>query len=131
MASNTVKQNITRNVYEIGCLAHDLSGGILATLPEAETLDHPEIGPYLRKYIAAAPEFSAADRVKLGRYIEAMTSVTTLVEAMHGAGSPQAQRIVMLRQAELDKKIAMADKVIDGTDDVAGIPIKAQPIPAR
>ncbi|MCH8883518.1 MAG: hypothetical protein IIA41_08480 [SAR324 cluster bacterium] len=71
---------------------------------------------------------SARERVKLSRYIESMTSVTTLVEAMHGAGSPQARRIAMLRQADLQKKIEMAEKVIDGTDDVEGIPLKA-PIP--
>jgi aromatic ring hydroxylase len=50
---------------------------------------------------------------------------------MHGAGSPQAQRIVMLRLAELEKKIRMAEKVINGTDDVKDIPLKAQPIPVR
>ncbi|MCZ6552735.1 MAG: hypothetical protein O7A67_02925 [SAR324 cluster bacterium] len=71
---------------------------------------------------------SAREWVKLSRYIESMTSVTTLVEAMHGAGSPQAQRIAMLRQADLQKKIEMAEKVIGGTDDVEGIPLKA-PIP--
>jgi 4-hydroxybutyryl-CoA dehydratase/vinylacetyl-CoA-Delta-isomerase len=41
-----------------------------------------------------------------------MTSVGTLVEALHGAGSPQAQRIVMLRQANLPEKVKMAKKVI-------------------
>jgi 4-hydroxybutyryl-CoA dehydratase/vinylacetyl-CoA-Delta-isomerase len=34
------------------------------------------------------------------------------LEAMHGAGSPQAQRIVMLRQANLPEKARMAKKVI-------------------
>ena len=63
------------------------------------------------------------DRVRVGRYIENMTSVTTMVEAMHGAGSPQAQRIVLLSQANIDEKIKMADDVIYGTDDVPGLPL--------
>ncbi|MGE5189590.1 MAG: 4-hydroxyphenylacetate 3-hydroxylase C-terminal domain-containing protein [Gemmatimonadota bacterium] len=46
------------------------------------------------------------------RYIEGMTSVSTLVEALHGAGSPQAQRIVMLRQGRLEEKAKLARKVI-------------------
>jgi hypothetical protein len=46
------------------------------------------------------------ERIRYGRYIENMTSVTTMVEAMHGAGSPQAQRIVMLGQAAIDAKSA-------------------------
>jgi 4-hydroxybutyryl-CoA dehydratase/vinylacetyl-CoA-Delta-isomerase len=63
------------------------------------------------------------DRVRVGRYIENMTSVTTMVEAMHGAGSPQAQRINMLAQAKIDDKIKMANQVIYGKDDVPGLPL--------
>ena len=47
---------------------------------------------------------------------------------MHRAGSPQAQGIVMVRQADLEKKIAMTDKVIEHSDDVPGIPVIA-PLP--
>ena len=77
----------------------------------------------MRKYHTANPDYDVEERIRLGRYIENMTSVTTLVEAMHGAGSPQAQRIVMLGQAGIDEKIAMADEVINGTDDVPGLPL--------
>jgi hypothetical protein len=40
---------------------------------------------------------------------------------MHGAGSPQAQRIAMLGQADIEGKIAMANEVIYGTSDVPGL----------
>lgn len=116
MTANTVKQNITRNVYEIGRLSHDLAGGFLATMPDSKSFDHPEIGPWLRKYHTANPEYDVMDRVRVGRYIENMTSVTTMVEAMHGAGSPQAQRISMLGQADIESKIKLADEVIFGHD---------------
>jgi len=45
------------------------------------------------------------------------------VESMHGAGSPQAQRIVMLGLAGIEAKIKMAEQVIGGTDDVKGLPL--------
>jgi aromatic ring hydroxylase len=45
---------------------------------------------------------------------------------MHGAGSPQAQRIVMGMGADFDKKIAMAEKVVNGEDDVAGLPLRGK-----
>jgi 4-hydroxybutyryl-CoA dehydratase/vinylacetyl-CoA-Delta-isomerase len=72
------------------------------------------------------------ERIRVGRYIENMTSVTTMVEAMHGAGSPQAQRIVMHGLAGIDKKIRMAEEVIHGTNDVPGLQLptaenKAEP----
>src|SRR5262249_2667197 len=117
------KQNITRNVYQIGRLAHDLAGGFLATMPDQKALENPEIGDLVRKYHTANPDYDVDERIKPGRYIENMTSGTTLVEAMHGAGAPQAQRSVMLGQAAIDEKMKMADRVINGTDDVASLPL--------
>jgi len=124
--ANTVKQNITRNVYEIGRLSHDLAGGFLATMPGTDSLDNPEISDWVRKYYSANPDYDVMERISFGRYIENMTSVTTMVEAMHGAGSPQAQRIAMLGQAGIDAKIRMADEVIHGVDDVPGLPLPSR-----
>lgn len=121
MMSNTVKQNITRNVYQISRLAHDLAGGFLATMPDQKALENPEIGGYVKKYHTANPDYDVMERIRMGRYIENMTSVTSMVESMHGAGSPQAQRIVMLGLAGIEAKIKMAEQVIGGTDDVKGI----------
>ena len=123
MMANTVKQNITRNVYHIGRLSHDLAGGFLATMPGQKSFENPEIAKYVEKYHQANPEYETQERVKLGRYIENMTSVTTMVEAMHGAGSPQAQRIVMMSRADIEAKIKMAEEVIDGDSDVEGLPL--------
>ena len=50
-----------------------------------------------------------------------------LVEAMHGAGSPQAQRIVMLGLAQIEDKIKLADQVIHGTDNVVGLNLPGAP----
>ena len=123
MMANTLKQNITRHVYQIGRLSHDLAGGFLATMPGQKSFDNPEISKYVKKYHQANPEYETEDRVRLGRYIEGMTSVTTMVEAMHAAGSPQAQQIVMLGQADLEKKTKMAEQVINGEDDVPSLPL--------
>ena len=131
MMANTVKQNITRNVYQIGRISHDLAGGFLATMPDEKAFENPEIGDFVRKYHTANPDYDVMERVKVGRYIENMTSTTTMVEAMHGAGSPQAQRIVMLGQADIEGKIRLADEVINGTNDVAGLPLPGRsPVPA-
>jgi len=112
LLANTVKQNVTRFLYQVGRLAHDLGGGLLSTLPSDADFRSGEIGGLLTKYFAGRQGFATEEKRKLCRYIENMTSVATLVEALHGAGSPQAQRIVMLRQADLSKKAEMAKKVI-------------------
>ena len=42
----------------------------------------------------------------------AMTGGTTLVESMHGAGSPQAQRIMIYRESDLQKKMSLAKSLL-------------------
>ena len=93
-------------------MAHDVGGGLLSTLPSDADFNSSEIGGALTKYFAGKQGSSTADKRRLCRYIENMTSVSTLVEALHGAGSPQAQRIVMLRQANLPEKTRLAKKVL-------------------
>jgi 4-hydroxybutyryl-CoA dehydratase/vinylacetyl-CoA-Delta-isomerase len=112
LLANTVKQNVTRFVYQVARLAHDVGGGLLSTLPSDADFQSGEVGQLLRKYFAGRKGTDTDTKRKLVRYIEGMTSVATLVEALHGAGSPQAQRIVMLRQADLPAKAKLARKVL-------------------
>jgi 4-hydroxybutyryl-CoA dehydratase/vinylacetyl-CoA-Delta-isomerase len=112
LLANTVKQNVTRFVYQVARLAHDVGGGLLSTLPSDADFQSGEVGQLLRKYFAGRKGTDTDAKRKLVRYIEGMTSVATLVEALHGAGSPQAQRIVMLRQADLPAKAKLARKVL-------------------
>jgi len=108
LLANTVKLNATRFIYEIARLAHDISGGILATLPSEIDFRHPVIGPQIRKYLQTAPGVRPEDRFRLIRLIESLTGTAALVEVMHGAGSPQAQKVLLLRQANLAHKEQLA-----------------------
>ncbi|MDO8672256.1 MAG: 4-hydroxyphenylacetate 3-hydroxylase C-terminal domain-containing protein, partial [Dehalococcoidia bacterium] len=109
--ANTVKQNATRFIYEICRLSHDIAGGFIATLPSEKDLKHPEIGKYVEKYFSGVKGVPTENRIRMGRLIENMTSGTALVESMHGAGSPQAQRIMILRQANLPQKTKLAKRL--------------------
>ena len=111
MLANTVKLNVNRYIYEICRLAHDIAGGFMATLPSEKDLNHPVIGPYIEKYFRGAESVSTVERIRMARLIENMTGGTALVESMHGAGSPQAQRVMILRQANLEWKKRLARKL--------------------
>jgi len=111
MLANVTKLNVTRFVYEIARLAHDIAGGLIATAPSEKDLKSESIGPVLRKYLRARADVPAEDRIRLTRLIEGMTGGTALVESMHGAGSPQAQRVMILRQCNLAAKIRLARKL--------------------
>jgi 4-hydroxybutyryl-CoA dehydratase/vinylacetyl-CoA-Delta-isomerase len=111
LLANTTKLNITRHIYEIARLAHDISGGIVATLPFEADLKSKEIGKYVEKYMVGIDGISASDRMKVLRLIENMTGGTALVESMHGAGSPQAQKIMYERLGNLEIKKTLAMKI--------------------
>jgi 4-hydroxybutyryl-CoA dehydratase/vinylacetyl-CoA-Delta-isomerase len=120
MLANVCKHNVTRFPYELSRLAQDLAGGLLVTLPSDKEFDSPVTGPILRKYLKASPKVSIDNRRRVLRLIENMTlgrnAVGYLTESMHGAGSPQAQRIQIQRLMKLDEKKALAKKLA-GVDE--------------
>jgi len=116
------KHNVTRFPYEIGRLAQDLAGGAVVTLPSSREWDHPELGPLLEKYFQGREGVPTEHRVRVLRLIENMTmgrnAVGYLTESLHGAGSPQAQRIQIGRQMGLEEKKGFA-KRLAGIEDHA------------
>lgn len=111
LLANTVKQNITRFIYEICRLSHDIAGGFIATLPSETDLKDEKIGKYVDKYFRGVASVPTEHRFRIARLIENMTGGTALAESMHGAGSPQAQRVMILRQANLEHKKRLAKKL--------------------
>ncbi len=111
MLANVGKLNITRVIYEVSRISHDIAGGLLATLPSEKDLKHPEIGKYVEKYFKGKADVPTEERYRIVRLLENMTGGTALVESMHGAGSPQAQRVMILRQGNLPHKVALARKL--------------------
>ena len=111
LLANCTKHNITRHIYEISRLAHDIGGGILATLPFDSDLRSPVIGKYVEKYMKGIEGVSTETRMKILRLLENMTGGTALVESMHGAGSPQSQRVMYQRLGKLGEKMKFAKKI--------------------
>jgi 4-hydroxybutyryl-CoA dehydratase / vinylacetyl-CoA-Delta-isomerase len=115
LLANVCKHNVTRFPYELARLSQDLAGGLVATLPSEKDFDNPETGPLLRKYLKGRDGVKVEDRARVLRLIENMTlgrnAVGYLTESMHGAGSPQAQRIQIARQMNLEEKKDLARKL--------------------
>ncbi len=110
--ANVCKHNVTRFPFEIGRLAQDLSGGLVATLPSERDFAHPETGPVLKRLLRGRSPGDAEARARLLRLVENMTmgrnAVGYLTESLHGAGSPQAQRIQIERSMKLEEKKGFA-----------------------
>ncbi len=123
MLANVCKHNVTRFPYELSRLAQDLAGGLLVTLPSDKEFDSKTTGPILQKYLKAKPGVSVDNRRRVLRLIENMTlgrnAVGYLTESMHGAGSPQAQRVQIQRLMNIDHKKALAKKLAGIKEDDA------------
>ena len=120
MLANVCKHNVTRFPYEIGRLAQDIAGGLMVTMPSEKDFRSPDTGPLLEKYLRGRKGVSTENRMRILRLIENMTlgrnAVGYLTESMHGAGSPQAQRIQIARQMQLGYKKKLA-KDLAGVDE--------------
>jgi 4-hydroxybutyryl-CoA dehydratase/vinylacetyl-CoA-Delta-isomerase len=121
MLAQVCKHNVTRFPYEISRLAQDIAGGLMVTLPSEQDFRHPEAGPMLKKYLAGRKGVDVENRMRILRLIENMTlgrnSVGYLTESMHGAGSPQAQRIQIQRQMQIGYKKNLAKNLAGITND--------------
>ncbi len=121
LLANVCKHNVTRFPYEIARLAQDLAGGLVATMPSEKDLENEETGPLLRKYLQGRAGVKVEDRMRVMRLIENMTlgrnAVGYLTESMHGAGSPQAQRIQIARQMDLETKKGLAKNLAGIKDE--------------
>ncbi len=115
MLANVCKQNVTRFPYEIARLAEDIAGGSVVTAPSEADLKGDFTGPFVKKYMAGIAGVSAENRLRILRLIENLCmgagSVGYLTESLHGAGSPQAQRVVIARQGNLAHKKELAKKI--------------------
>ncbi|HMM22558.1 MAG TPA: 4-hydroxyphenylacetate 3-hydroxylase family protein [Selenomonadales bacterium] len=115
LLANVCKQNVTRFPYEIARLAEDIAGGLMVTMPSEKDLRHPTIGKVVEKYFKGVASVPTEDRMRILRLIENLTLGTAAVgyrtESMHGAGSPQAQRIMISRQGNLEQKKQLAKAI--------------------
>jgi 4-hydroxybutyryl-CoA dehydratase/vinylacetyl-CoA-Delta-isomerase len=120
LLANVCKQNVTRFPYEIARLAEDIAGGLMVTMPSEKDLNNPETGKVIEKYFQGVASIPTQQRMRILRLIENLTLGTAAVgyrtESMHGAGSPQAQRIMISRQGNIAQKKELA-KNIAGISD--------------
>lgn len=95
----------------------DVCGGFVADMPSGRDFENPEVGPLLKKYLKGADGVPVENRVKMFRLAEklAMESADTISD-IHGGGSPEAHRVTIFRETNVDKK-KQAAKRLAGIED--------------
>ena len=126
LLANIHKHNVTRLPYEIARLAQDIAGGLMVTLPSEKDFDAPATRAWIEKYFRARADVPTEHRMRILRLIENLTlgaaAVGYLTESMHGAGSPQAQRIMIARKINIEEKKKAAARLCGIIPAPAGEP---------
>ncbi len=103
--ANASKLHEGKEMAETIRIMVDICGGYVADLPSERDMDNPEIGHLIRKYLQGVPGIPVENRTKMFRLVEklAMESADT-VSDIHGGGSPEAHRVTILRETDLEEK---------------------------
>lgn len=103
--ANASKIHEGKEMAEATRLMIDCSGGFVADLPSDRDFSNPEIGDLLKKYLKGVDNVPVEKRVKMYRLAEklALESADTISD-IHGGGSPEAHRVTIFRETNINDK---------------------------
>jgi aromatic ring hydroxylase len=100
------------HIYEEIYRVHDIAGGLAVTCPSEKDYFHPEVKPYLEKYLKGKADVPTEDRVRAFKLCEDLTvhgfAGWLMVASCHGGGSPEAQKITIYRSYDFKKRKEIA-----------------------
>jgi 4-hydroxybutyryl-CoA dehydratase/vinylacetyl-CoA-Delta-isomerase len=115
--ANASKIHEGKEMAEATRLMIDACGGFVADLPSDRDFANPEVGDLLKKYLKAVDNIPVEKRVKMYRLAEklALESADTISD-IHGGGSPEAHRVTIFRETNVNAK-KKAAKRLAGIND--------------
>jgi 4-hydroxybutyryl-CoA dehydratase/vinylacetyl-CoA-Delta-isomerase len=115
--ANVCKLSVTEMPFRIARLAQDIAGGAMVTIPSGRDLLNPEVGHLVEKYFKGVAEVPTLNRLKVLRYLEnaclGRGALAYLTESVHGAGSPQAQRVMIRRFSNIEHKKRLVRDIVE------------------
>ena len=115
--ANASKLHEGKELAEAIRLMIDISGGFVADLPSDKDFQNPEVGDLLKKYLKGVENTPVENRVRMYRLVEkmALESADTISD-IHGGGSPEAHRVTIFRETDVEAK-KRAAKRLAGIDE--------------
>jgi len=105
LAINAAKYYYAANYHQTVRYLHDLSGGLVMTLPSEADLRNPESGKFIRKYLYTKKNVDVEQRMRVYNLIRDMTADAlggwNFVVALQAGGGLPAQRFMMNRTYDL------------------------------
>ena len=120
LLANVCKLNVAELPFKIARLAVDVAGGILGDAPGSKEFASPEIGKFVDKYLKGVAGVPTENRMRLVYLVQSLlfgfNSVGYIVESVHGAGPPQAQKSSLYRLVDWEHKKNLAKSLANIKD---------------
>jgi 4-hydroxybutyryl-CoA dehydratase/vinylacetyl-CoA-Delta-isomerase len=115
--SNIGKLLLATQIYDMHRIAHEVSGGMIVSLPGPEEDHNPATAASIADTLRGHPDVPYAHRAKLARFVEDLTISSTAgwysTISLHGGGSPEAMKMEIFRNYPIQDKVELVDRLLD------------------
>ena len=115
--ANVGKLLLATQIYDMHRLAHQVSGGLIVTLPGPEEDHNPATGARLSELLSGRSDISYEKRIAVARLIEDLTVSSQggwySVISLHGGGSPEAMNMEIWRNYPLGDKVDLVERLLE------------------
>jgi 4-hydroxybutyryl-CoA dehydratase/vinylacetyl-CoA-Delta-isomerase len=115
--SNIGKLLLATQIYDMHRLAHEVSGGLIVTLPGPDEDHNPATAARLSDVLRARADIPYDKRIEVARLIEDLTASSTSgwysVISLHGGGSPEAMKREIYRSYPLGDKVELVERLLE------------------
>ena len=115
--ANIGKLLLATQIYDMHRIAHEVSGGLIVTLPGPDEDHNPATAATLADVLRANPAVPYDKRIEVARLIEDLTASYqggwySLI-SLHGGGSPAAMKQEIWRNYPVGDKVALVERLLD------------------
>jgi 4-hydroxybutyryl-CoA dehydratase/vinylacetyl-CoA-Delta-isomerase len=115
--ANIGKLLMATQIYDMHRLAHQVSGGMIVTLPGPDEDHNPETAGRLSEVLTARSDIPYEKRVEVARFLEDLTASYQAgwysLISLHGGGSPEAMKTEIWRHYPVGDKVDLVERLLD------------------
>ncbi|MCP5060703.1 MAG: gamma-aminobutyrate dehydratase [bacterium] len=116
LLTNMAKMHFASGFHEFVRAIQDIAGGLLVTQPTYRDWNHPELKPYLERYMGGAEPYGAAERMQLFSILRHLVASDFSgwheVCTIHAEGSLASQKMMLMAEAPVAAYKARAREVV-------------------
>ncbi len=115
--ANIGKLLLATQIYDMQRIAHQVSGGLIVTLPGPDEDHNPLTAGRLSELLAARSDIPYQKRIEVARFIEDLTASYQAgwysVISLHGGGSPEAMKRAIWRHYPVADQTALVERLLE------------------